>query len=171
MDTKKMKAQCERLRAINEEIAMTKVTKSFHYTKQYTRYFSSVEEDELYYSIGLIEQTVNKRSCLVQPKVSLGTVDAKGQTNQERMRNGLAPVLSDNIHKPIHLHHIQQKYDGPFAELTMAEHMNNYKLLHPMSRDVESWRNNKRLLDNFNRQKERHWQTRERLIYANKIPK
>ncbi|MBR3019038.1 MAG: hypothetical protein IKH57_18490 [Clostridia bacterium] len=169
-DIEKARAQLERLKKLNEEIEKERVTPKYHYGKKMTKYFSSAEEDEFYYAIGLKEQIVDKRSCLVQPMVTLGTKDSRGITNDERMRRGLPPIF-DNISAPMQLHHVKQSYYGPFAELTSKQHLDNYQLLHPFSREYESWRNNQRQTDEFQRQKIRHWRERRKLIYAGKIPR
>ena len=57
--------------------ALKDSSKSYHFSKVYTRYFCSLEEDKLYYRIGLKEQVVNKRNCLVRPEIQLGLKDSQ----------------------------------------------------------------------------------------------
>jgi RHS repeat-associated protein len=54
--------------------------------------------------------------------------DAQGRTNLARMKDGLAPIGSDN--QPLHLHHVGQIQNGPIAEVTATMHRDYYRQLH-----------------------------------------
>lgn len=92
----------------------------------------SVEEAKIYEKAGLERETVAGREVLVKTDIDLDQIDpGRGWTNLERMERGWPPL--DKNGKPIELHHIGQKNDGPFAELTDAEHRKNgnFSVLHP----------------------------------------
>ena len=60
------------------------------------------------------------------------------------------------------LHHVGQSFDSPFAELDEnSEHGDgNQKTLHPKTED--SWRNDKELVNQYNKEKAEHWKTRSK---------
>ncbi len=67
---------------------------------------------------------VYQRNDLIEPSLT----DAKGRTNLERMKRGLAPVSADK--KPINLHHMLQTQEGPLAEMAQFFHQRNYSVIH-----------------------------------------
>lgn len=63
-------------------------------------------------------------------------VDARGNTNLERMKKGLAPIEPDG--KPVNLHHVNQTMNGPLEEMTSTYHQQNYSKLHLNKRQLPS---------------------------------
>ena len=116
---------------------------------------SSIEEYEIYKNAGLVEVEINGKKCLVRSDIDWDQKDAFGQTNRERAEQGKPPV--DKNGKPIELHHIGQKADGPLAELTQEEHRGkeNDSVLHDKTKESEIDRNH------FgNTERPNHWKDR-----------
>ncbi|SCC25037.1 HNH/ENDO VII family nuclease, partial [Gilliamella intestini] len=68
---------------------------------------------------------VYQRNDLFDPKY----IDPKsGKTNLQLMEQGRAPIGYDG--KPINLHHMTQRQDGPIAEVTQSFHKGNSKTIH-----------------------------------------
>ncbi|MGI6355575.1 MAG: HNH/ENDO VII family nuclease [Lentisphaeria bacterium] len=80
-------------------------------------------------------------------------------TNRELMEKGRSPIDPKTGEK-IELHHMGQKSDAPFAELTEnTEHGGqNHGTLHPKRSD--SWRNVEGAKENYATEKTNHWKTR-----------
>lgn len=114
----------------------------------------SKQEAEIYKNAGLVEAEIDGRPCLIRSDIDINQTDDYGRTNKERMEQGLAPL--DSQGRPIELHHIGQKMDGPLAELTADEHRGNgnYGVLHDSTKESEINRTV------FRGQKENHWQSR-----------
>ncbi|NUN66023.1 hypothetical protein HCU40_14975 [Pseudanabaena biceps] len=55
-------------------------------------------------------------------------INAAGQSNRDRMTQGLAPIGRDG--KPVNLHHMKQQNNGTIIELTNTEHNEYSKTLH-----------------------------------------
>lgn len=114
----------------------------------------SKEEAEIYRNAPLEEREVDGKRCLVRTDIDMEQKDEYGRTNKERMEAGLAPL--DKNGKPIELHHMGQKKDGPLVELTGEEHRGkgNDTVLHDKSKPSE--------IDRvaFQGEKEGHWQER-----------
>jgi len=66
-------------------------------------------------------------------------VDAFGRSNLKRMKKGLAPIGLDG--KPIELHHLRQKNNGPILELTSNLHNKHSAKLHRYTNKSEIDRN------------------------------
>lgn len=82
-------------------------------------------------------EKVNGLDFLTRTDIDLDQKDALGRTNQERMDRGLAPIGEDGM--PIEIHHVEQSPQGPYAELTHAEHHSpqNFRDLHPKGRESD----------------------------------
>lgn len=85
-------------------------------------------------------------------------IDSEGCTNLELMKKGCAPYEYDAPEGKIELHHIGQKYDAPFAELSMEEHKEYSKLLHPTKK--VSWRSDSKLENAFYAERAEYWKKR-----------
>ncbi|MFR2119840.1 HNH/ENDO VII family nuclease [Streptococcus salivarius] len=85
------------------------------------------EEVEVYKEQNLSEKQVDGRQVLQRDDIDPNIKDEQGRTNKERMENGKAPIVDG---KPVELHHIGQRQDSPFAELTSSVHKENYRNLH-----------------------------------------
>lgn len=102
------------------------------------RYFSSVEEYEIYKVAGLTKTSINGTYALTREINLTDIVDDMGRTNVQRIADGLSPVDANGI--SYELHHIGQNSDSPLAILTRSEHRSsdNYKILHKLTEsDVE----------------------------------
>lgn len=96
--------------------------------------------DKVYKDADLKEMKVNDRPCLVKNNLDLDYVDPKtNKTNRELISLNRNPYDSSTGEK-LELHHMNQKPDAPFAELTKnSEHGDgNHKILHPSGEP--SWR-------------------------------
>lgn len=113
----------------------------------------SSEEKEIYNKAEVEEKEVNERPCLVKKEIDYDAVDGKGDTNLERMEKGKPPLIDD---KPVELHHMGQKNDGPLVELTSEEHRGagNDGILH--DKNIESEINR----TEFKKEREQHWKAR-----------
>ncbi len=93
---------------------------------------------------------VFQRNDLIDPNL----VDERGRTNLERMQNGLAPLGPDG--KPLNLHHMTQRNDGPIAEMAQTFHQKNSKTIHINPNTVPSGIDRK----NFNKWRSQYWKAR-----------
>lgn len=110
------------------------------------RYIQSLAEAELYMKAGLVEAVVGGRPALIRNDIDwrdfscrhewlrekLAEWDEwKDYNNADLIGEGFPP--RDKNGDPYELHHIGQRQDSPFAELTWAEHMGdgNNAVLHP----------------------------------------
>ena len=84
--------------------------------------FHTMEEYQAFRDANLKPAMVGNKTALIKTDIDLTRVDAKGRTNLERMRQGLAPQDSNGV--SYELHHIGQKKDGTLAILTQSEHDN-----------------------------------------------
>ena len=124
------------------------------YSSEINEAISSVREAEIYSNAGLKEGVVNGRKALLRTDINMNQKDEFGQTNLERMKNGNPPIASNG--EIIELHHIGQKADAPFAELTRTEHRGkgNDIILHDKNKVSEIDRNA------FHKERQEHWQNR-----------
>lgn len=99
-----------------------RIQKESGYPLDVIKEFHNMEEYQVFRDAHLQPRMVGNRSALVKTDIDLTKIDAKGRTNLERMRQGLAPQDSNGI--SYELHHIGQKKDGTLAILTRAEHDN-----------------------------------------------
>ena len=81
-------------------------------------------------------------------------VDAAGQSNRDRMTQGLSPIGRDG--KPVNLHHMKQQNNGTIVELTNTEHNEYSKTLHRYTEKSEINR------DEFNKLRAVYWKERSK---------
>ena len=124
------------------------------YSSEINDAISSVKEAEIYSNADLKEGVVNGRKALLRTDINMNQKDEFGLTNLERMKNGNPPIASNG--EIIELHHIGQKADAPFAELTRTEHRGkgNDIILHDKNKVSEIDRST------FHRERQEHWQNR-----------
>ncbi|TXD83454.1 hypothetical protein ESY86_09525 [Subsaximicrobium wynnwilliamsii] len=60
--------------------------------------------------------------------IDVALKDARGRSNLQRMKKGIAPITPDG--KSVNLHHMLQSEKGAIAEVTAAFHKSNHKILH-----------------------------------------
>ena len=104
-----------------------KIFEESGWSKELISSFRWKEEVEVYKYQKLKEKQVDGRQVLQRGDIDPNFKDEQGITNKERMENGKAPIVDG---KPVELHHIGQKQDSPFAELTSSVHKENYRNLH-----------------------------------------
>lgn len=114
----------------------------------------SVRELEVYDNANLELKEINGKDVLAKADIELDQRDVFGNTNLERMDQGKPPL--DENGRPVELHHVGQKKDGPLAELNIQEHRGseNYSKLHDSSKESEINR-----LE-FKVEREEHWKSR-----------
>lgn len=114
----------------------------------------SMKEYEIYKNEGLKDDEINGRKCLVRSDIEWDQKDSMDRTNKERAEAGLSPINKNG--ETIELHHIGQKNDGPFAELTTDEHRSkeNYSVLHDTTKQSEIDR------IEFSNERSEHWKSR-----------
>lgn len=132
------------------------------------RFLHSPEEAEVYIGAGLVERRIGDRAALVRTDIDWRAFNCRQEwlkqkfadwdkwqdyNNADLIGEGWPP--RDSNGDPYELHHIGQRQDSPFAELTWQEHMGggNNVILHP---DRES------VIDRqqFDDEKSRYWQAR-----------
>ena len=101
---------------------------------------------------------VNAKKCLLRSDIDLEQKDEKGRTNKERMEKGEPPL--DKNKESIELHHIGQKSNSPFAELTKTEHIRNGNdtILHDKNKESEIDR-----VKRYQKEKRGHWKARSEM--------
>lgn len=104
-----------------------KIFEESGWSKELISSFRWKEEVEVFKDQKLKEKQVDGRQVLQRGDIDPNFKDEQGITNKERMENGKAPIVDG---KPVELHHIGQKQDSPFAELTSSVHKENYRNLH-----------------------------------------
>lgn len=136
-------------------------------------YIASMEEAEIYMRAGLQARQIGGRWALCRTDINwadysirrntwLKTSPQQGLKNYEEwvdynnadlIGEGFPP--RDPNGDPYELHHIGQRQDSPFAELTWAEHMGegNNVVLHPRRESVID-------RQQFGHEKSDHWQAR-----------
>lgn len=124
------------------------------YSPEIRNSISSLREAEIYLKAGLKEGVVNGRKALIRTDIDMSRKDEFGLTNLERMQNGNPPIASNG--EIIELHHIGQKADSPFAELTRTEHRGrgNDTILHDKNKVSEIDRSA------FQNERQMHWKSR-----------
>lgn len=85
--------------------------------------FHTMDEYQAFRNANLKPAIINNKTALIKTDIDLMRVDAKGRTNIERMRQGLAPQDSNGI--SYELHHVGQKKDGTLAIMSQVEHDNS----------------------------------------------
>lgn len=130
----------------------------------------SPEEAEIYRRAGLKEARIGGRPALIRHDIDWSDYSIRRNTwlrnkladydkwaeynNADLIGEGFPP--RDRNGDPYELHHIGQRQDSPFAELTWAEHMGdgNNVILHQMGKESEIDR------EAFEAEKSAYWQAR-----------
>lgn len=99
-----------------------KIQQETGYPLDVIKEFHNMEEYQVFKDANLQPTLVGNKSALVKTDINLKQVDAKGRTNLERMKEGLAPQDSNGV--SYELHHVGQKKDGTLAILSRTEHDN-----------------------------------------------
>lgn len=121
----------------------------------------SEDEAQIYKGANLSVESVDGKDCLIRTDIDYEQV-VDGETNLERMKRGKAPMTKDE--QLVELHHIGQKTDSPFAELTTIEHRGpgNDMVLHDKTKESEIDRNT------FRNERETYWKNRAAIIENSK---
>lgn len=117
----------------------------------------SEDEAQIYKDANLSIESVGGKDCLIRTDIDYDQV-VDGETNLERMKRGKAPITKDG--QLVELHHIGQKSDSPFAELTPSEHRGpgNDMILHDKTKESEIDRYAFRI------ERETYWKNRAAII-------
>ncbi len=113
------------------------IQKESGYPLDVIKQFNTMEQYEKCREAGLTAEMVNGKTALVR-NIDLNYVDeATGQTNLEKMQQGLAAL--DPNGKPYELHHIGQHDDSTLAILTQEEHRlgDSYGIWHKLTGSSE----------------------------------
>lgn len=98
------------------------IYKASPYSIAINEYIRNIGDLMFYLGLELIEGVVAGRPCLIRHDLSPDQVDCHtGLTNRELIALGRIPVDPASSCRKVHLHHIGQKPDSPFAELTTDE--------------------------------------------------
>lgn len=84
--------------------------------------FHTMDEYQAFKNSNLKPEVIGNKTALIKTDIDLMRVDAKGRTNLERMKQGLAPQDHNGI--SYELHHVGQKKDGTLAIMSQVEHDN-----------------------------------------------
>lgn len=117
----------------------------------------SPEERKIYEEAGLEKGEINEREALQRTDIDPDARDQFGQTNLDRMKDGLPPLVDG---EPIELHHIGQKMNSPLAELKPDEHRGkgNDGILHEKGKETEIDRTE------FSKERKEYWMSRAEQI-------
>ena len=157
MDITQIRSVKEQIHRLGIQQQREEISKASPYSADITSHIRIYNELRLYCSLELQESYVT-RPCLVKDIDFELWITGENCTNLELMQKGKAPYAYDGPDGRIDLHHIGQKYDAPFAELTLEEHNDNSQLLH-FSRK-ESWRSNKAYAAAFEQERISYWKRR-----------
>lgn len=156
--------QIEEIRAVRKKIYDLSIQHQLEQIKRISIYSDAItphikQYNELYlFHTRRLRETYITRPTIVRYIDFDLWIDSEGCTNLELMKKGCAPYEYDAPEGKIELHHIGQKYDAPFAELSMEEHKEYSKLLHP-SKKV-SWRSDSKLENAFYAERAEYWKKR-----------
>lgn len=147
------------VKASNQSMQKEQIYADSPYSDIINEYISNYREFYTYYTLKLQEAKVTRPALIkdIDPDLYISSEDA---TNLELMLKGKSPYAYDEEDGQIELHHIGQNYNAPFAELTQAEHImyGNNKVFHTASE--ESWRKDKILEKNFDKERSEYWRKR-----------
>lgn len=144
---------------------------------------ASIEEAEIYIRAGLQARQIGGRQALCRTDINWADYSIRRNTwlrdspgrgmkdyegwaeynNADRIGEGYPPYDSNGDW--YELHHIGQKQNSPFAELTQEEHRygGNYAILHDISKESEIDRGE------FEQEKSDYWQARYKAFTAEEI--
>ena len=160
----KLKTAVETAERNSIELQRQEINSISPYSCEINESFGSYNEFYYLYNLGLKEAFVTRKALIKEIDLDL-YIKCEGKTNRELMLSGKPPYTHDDENCQVMLHHIGQKYDAPFAELTHEEHLmhGNNLLLH--NNVEESWRNTNSLEKEFNKEREKYWIKRAKLDY------
>lgn len=122
---------------VDEAAVRAEINEKSNYSDEVNEHISSVEELEVYQKAGLREESVDGRTALVRDDIDWDQKDEFGRSNRKRVEEDLVPY--DTNGDKIELHHIGQKDDAPFAELSQPQHRGkgNDTVLHDKQKESE----------------------------------
>ena len=128
------------------------------YPKTILESIGSEAEAQIYANADIEPATINDKDVLIRTDIDYDKKDVFGDTNLDRMKQGKAPLDSND--KPIELHHIGQSQDSPLAELTITEHRGagNDNVLHNKLKESSINR------EDFSKERAEHWKARAEQI-------
>jgi len=151
-------AELDDLVSIIKSNEKNRINKQSKYSPEVNTNISTTDELKVYQGEDLEEDQINDRVVLKDNRIDLNLKDAKGRTNRERMKKGLAPLDEDG--RPYNLHHIGQKADSPLAELKDNVHKKNDAVLHDKNIPTEVHGGD----INWDRERSNHWKERAKKI-------
>ncbi|MBQ9386697.1 MAG: HNH/ENDO VII family nuclease [Bacteroidaceae bacterium] len=149
---------------------MTNFNNRLGWSKAITDYITSAQEAEIYIKAGLKEAMIGGKPALIRQDIDWSDYSCRRNTwlkerladydkwveynNADLIGEGYPP--RDKNGDPYELHHIGQKQNSPFAELTWEEHMGNGNntILHQPGKESEIDR------EAFDDEKSAYWQAR-----------
>lgn len=149
----------EKVLSSNAKIQKEYIYEDSHFSSVINENISNYREFYLYYTLNLQEAVVTRPALIKEIDLDLW-VSSKNCTNRDLMLKGKPPYAYDDENGAIDLHHIGQKYDAPFAELTTEEHLmyGNNHIFHIS--ENESWRSNKEKEKAFAKERSNYWKKR-----------
>lgn len=141
-----------------------------HWSDEIINAIASMEEAEIYMRAGLKAARIGNRWALIRSDINWSDYSVRRNTwlkdkladydswkdynNADLIGEGFPP--HDMNGDPYELHHIGQRQDSPFAELTWAEHMGdgNNTILHQAGKESEIDR------QKFEHEKSEYWESR-----------
>ncbi len=147
-----------------------KIKAQTHWPDEIINAIASMEEAEIYMKAGLKAARIGNRWALIRSDINWSDYSARRNTwlknkladyskwvdynNADLIGEGFPP--RDMNGDPYELHHIGQRQDSPFAELTWAEHMGdgNNTILHQAGKESEIDR------QMFDHEKSEYWKAR-----------
>ena len=147
-----------------------KIKAQTHWPDEIISAIASMEEAEIYMKAGLKAARIGSRWALIRSDINWSDYSARRNTwlknkladyskwvdynNADLIGEGFPP--RDVNGDPYELHHIGQRQDSPFAELTWAEHRGdgNNTILHQAGKESEIDR------QTFDREKSDYWKAR-----------
>ena len=120
-------------------------------------YIDTMEEYTVYKEAELEQKQVGDKIGLISNDIDFEQKDEFGRTNAQRIDAKLSPINKQG--ETVELHHVGQKADSPFAELSREEHrgVGNDTILHD--------KNSKSEIDRAEFQKEKieYWNARKEM--------
>lgn len=146
-----------------QESEQKKVIDKSQFSESINESIKSEDELVIYQRAPLEERNINDEPALCRNDINLEKTDEMGQSNLERMDKGMPPLDRDG--KPIELHHIGQKDDGPLAELSQQEHrgVGNNTILHDGTLECKI----NRVV--FQKERSDHWKARAEQLKAESV--
>lgn len=123
---------------------------------------SSLKYKDAYFEgsskVGGVQKDISRKIHQLE-NIDLNRIDeATGLTNLELMKKGKSPIWEDG--SKIELHHMLQIEPGPMAELPASLHDKYYSVLHGLTENGNSFRNNAELAKQYNNFRSQYWKWR-----------